>query len=101
MRNKVDSYLGFSARSRTLVSGYYSCLNGMKQKKLKLLILAEDLSENTVKKITKVSSEFGVPIRFYGKSENLSQITGCHNRGIYGVTDVNFADAIVKELDGN
>jgi Ribosomal protein HS6-type (S12/L30/L7a) len=100
MKSKVESYLGFSAKSRSLISGYFSCLNGMKQKKLKLLILAEDLSENTVKKLTKASLEYEVPLRIYGKSEELSKITGSHERGVFGILDVNFADAILKELDG-
>ena len=54
MRKKVDSYLGFAAKSRNLVSGYHTCLHAIKQKKLRLLILSEDLSENTVKKLFKL-----------------------------------------------
>lgn len=100
MRNKVESYLGFATKSKNLVSGFYSCVNGMKQNKLKLLILAEDLSENTVKKLNKTSLEYGVPLRIYGKSEELSKITGSHERGVFGITDQNFADVILKELDG-
>ena len=100
MRKKVDSYLGFAAKSRNLVSGYYTCLHAIKQKKLKLLILSEDLSENTVKKISKLSNECGVPLRIYGKSEELSNVTGSQERGVFGIIDVNFADAILKEIDG-
>jgi ribosomal protein L7Ae-like RNA K-turn-binding protein len=100
MRKKVDSYLGFAAKSRNLVSGNYSCLNAIKQKKLKLLILAEDLSENTAKKLTKIANENEIPFRNYGKSEELSKVTGSQERGIFGITDVNFADVILKEIDG-
>lgn len=99
MRKKVDSYLGFAAKSRNLISGYHSCLNGIKQKKLKLLILSEDLSENTVKKLSKLSNDNAVPLRIYGKMEELSKITGSRERGIFGITDVNFADVIIKEID--
>lgn len=100
MRKKVDSYLGFAAKSRNLVSGYQTCLHAIKQKKLKLLILSEDLSENTVKKLSKLSKEHEVPIRVYGKSEELSKATGSQERGVFGITDVNFADVILKEIDG-
>ena len=100
MRKKVDSYLGFAAKSRNLVSGYYSCLNAIKQKKLKLLILSEDLSENTAKKLLKLTKENEIPLRIYGKSEELSKVTGSQERGIFGITDVNFADVILKEIDG-
>ena len=100
MRKKVDSYLGFAAKSRNLVSGYQSCLHAIKHNKLKLLILSEDLSENTVKKISKLSKESEIPLRIYGKSEELSKVTGSQERGIFGITDVNFADVILKEIDG-
>ncbi len=99
MRKKVDSYLGFATKSRNLVSGYHSCLHGMKQKKIKLLILSEDLSENTVKKLSKVAELEEIPIRIYGKTEELSKITSSSERGAFGITDVKFADAIIKEID--
>lgn len=100
MRKKVDSYLGFAAKSRNLVSGYHTCLHGIKQKKLKLLILSEELSENTVKKLSKLSKENEIPFRIYGKSEELSKATGSQERGVFGITDGNFADVIMKEIDG-
>lgn len=100
MRKKVDSYLGFAAKSRNLVSGYHTCLHAIKQKKLKLLILSEDLSENTVKKLSKLTRDNEIPMRIYGKSEELSKVTGSRERGIFGITDVNFADVILKEIDG-
>lgn len=99
MRKKIDSYLGFAAKSKNLVSGYYTCLHAIKQRKLKLLILSEDLSENTVKKLAKLSNDNAVPLRIYGKMEELSNITGSRERGVFGITDVNFADAIIKEID--
>ena len=52
MENKVLSYLGFAARARKLVTGYNTCLYMMEKKKIRLLLLAEDLSENTKKKIS-------------------------------------------------
>ncbi|MBR0596760.1 L7Ae/L30e/S12e/Gadd45 family ribosomal protein [Sinanaerobacter chloroacetimidivorans] len=99
MRKKIDSYFGFAKKSRNLLSGYHTCTYGIKQGKIKLLILTEDLSENTVKKLAKLSEDHGVPVRIYGKTEELSKITGSQERGVFGITDVNFADVILKELD--
>lgn len=97
MRNKIDSYLGFAKKSRNLLTGYNTCVFAIK--KIKLLIITEDLSENTVKKLLKLSMDHGVPYRIYGKTEELSKITGSQERGVYGITDVNFADVILKEID--
>lgn len=99
MRKKVESCLGFAAKSRNLVSGYYTCLHAIRKKKLRLLILSEDLSENTVKKLSKLSADHEVPLRIYGKMEEMSKVTGSRERGVFGITDANFADAILKEID--
>lgn len=99
MRKKVDSYLGFAAKSRNLISGYHTCLHSIKQRKMKLLILSEDLSENTIDKLVKLSKENGIPSRIYGKSVELSRATGNQGRGVFGITDKNFADIILKEID--
>lgn len=61
--------------------------------------MTEDLSENTVKKMTKLADDRSVPYRIYGKTEDLSHITGSQDRGIFGVTDWKFAEVIVKEID--
>lgn len=98
MRQKIESYLGFAKKSRNLITGYNTCVVSIK--KIKLLIIAEDLSENTVKKLIKLSVDNKVPYRIYGNTEELSRITGSHERGIYGITDRNFADVILKEIDG-
>ena len=49
MENKVFSYMGFAAKARKLVTGYNTCDYMMEKRKIRLLILAEDLSENSVK----------------------------------------------------
>jgi len=99
MRSRIDSYLGFAAKSRNLVSGYHACLHGIRQNRLKLLILSEDLSENTVKKLSGAAKENNVPFRIYGKSDDLSSVTGTQERGVFGITDENFANAVMREID--
>ena len=43
VRNKVESYLGFAARSRNLITGYNTCIMMMAKRKVKLLIQKEFL----------------------------------------------------------
>lgn len=99
MRKKIDSYLGFAKRSRNLVTGYNTCLHGLQSRKVKLMILATDLAENTVKKFREQTDVSKVPMRFYGTKEELSRITGEEDKGVFGITDKHFADIICKELD--
>ena len=51
IRNKVMSYLGFAAKSRNLVTGAGTCQMMMEKGRIKLLIVTEDIAENTEKKM--------------------------------------------------
>lgn len=99
MRTKIHSYLGFSKRSRQLLSGYNACIAGMEKGKVRLLILAGDLAENTKKKCSSAAARLGVPLRTYGTVEELSDMAGEADRGVYGITDRNLARAILEEID--
>ena len=98
-RSKVESYLGFAAKARKLSTGYNTCLFMMEKRKIKLLILAGDLSENSREKMTAAADKQGVPYRIYGKIEDLSHITGTEGKGIFGLADDNFAKVILSEID--
>lgn len=99
MRSKVESYMGFAARARSLSTGYNTCVFMMEKGKIRLLILAEDLSENSKEKMIRAAKQYEVPYRIYGKMDELSHITGTEGKGIFGLADKNLADAIVKEID--
>lgn len=98
-RDKVYSYLGFAARSRNLVTGYNTCSMMMDKNKIKLLILTEDLAENTVKKMQQQCGRTKTEYRIFGESDVLSHRTGNSGKGIFGVTDRHFAEIICKEID--
>lgn len=99
MRSKVESYMGFAAKARKLATGYNTCLFMMEKKKLRLLILAEDLSENSKEKMINAAKQYKLPYRVYGKIEDLSHMTGTEGKGIFGLTDDNFGKVILSEID--
>ncbi len=99
VRNKVESYLGFAARSRNIITGYNTCAMMMERRKVKLLILSEDLAENTIKKMIAACNKNRIEYRIFGNSDDLSHITGKSGKGIFGITDQHFAEIISKEID--
>jgi ribosomal protein L7Ae-like RNA K-turn-binding protein len=99
VKSKLDSYLGFAAKSRNLVTGYNTCILMMEKNKIKLLIIACDLSENTIEKMLRKCKKHNVNYRLFGTSEEFSKVTGNSNKGIYGITDSNFASVICSEID--
>ena len=65
------------------------------------MILAEDISENSEKKIMKDVRKYGVDHIKYGAAEELSHATGAEGRTVFAVLDENFADALRREIENN
>ncbi len=99
MRSKVMSYLGFAAKAAKIVNGYNTCRFMMEKKKVRLVILATDLAANSIKKMTALAEQYHVPYRIFGTLEELSHMTGTAGKGIFAITDANFAEIILKEID--
>ena len=70
MENKVLSYFGFAAKARQLVTGYNTCIYMMEKRKIRLLILTEDLAENSVKKMISAAEKHRVPYKVYGSKSS-------------------------------
>ncbi len=99
MKSKVLSLMGFAKKSGNLVSGVNTCSFNMAKGKVKLVILAEDISENSEKKIMKDVRKYGVDHIKYGAAEELSHATGAEGRSVFAVLDENFADALKREIE--
>ncbi len=101
MKKKVISYLGFAKKSGNLLSGANTCTFAMAKGKAKLIILSEDISENSEKKIMKEIRKYGVKYVKYGQGEELSRAVGTSGRSVFAVCDNNFKEVILNEINGN
>ena len=101
MNNKLSAYFGFATKARKLQRGYKTCLSLLDSSasKVKLLIVATDASEKTIKKMTEKCKSRGISSRVFGSMAELSKITGGSDNYVYAITDENFADAIIREID--
>ena len=97
--DKVLKYLGLAARGRLLATGYNTCLFMIGKGRIRLIIIAGDLAENSVKKMTSAAERNNGPWRKWSTKEELSHFTGKTDSGIFGVTDANLAKAILEEID--
>ena len=98
-KSKIASYLGLARRAGKLLSGYRTCAGSIGRGSIKLIILAEDTSQNTKDKFVSLCPRHGIPCRIYATTDILSEMTGLSGRGIYGITGVNFAEAMIKEIE--
>ena len=91
--------LGLAMRAGRLVSGEFMTENAVKSQGAYLVILAQDVSENTRKKFRNMCNYYEVPIREYSTKDTLGHSLGKEFRASLAVTDKGFAQAILKKMD--
>ena len=97
--DNVLGTLGLAMRAGRLVSGEFMTENAVKSKGAYLVILAQDVSENTRKKFRNMRKYYEVPIREYSTKDKLGHSLGKEFRASLAVTDKGFAQAILKKMD--
>ncbi|MGY3766352.1 YlxQ-related RNA-binding protein [Vagococcus vulneris] len=92
----VLNMLGLAMRAGKLVSGEEITLKALKSKKLSLVLIAGDVSENTNKKIHDKCQYYETPVFTFMTKADISHAIG-RSRSIIGVTDRGFAQKM-REL---
>lgn len=100
INNKVLGMLGLGAKAGQIVSGMDACLEAMKKKKIRLIIVSEEASDKTKKNINYYADKYQMPIYIYGKIDEISKAIGNKNKAIVGVKDENMAKKIKEIIDG-
>ncbi len=97
---KIFSLLGLATRSRNVVSGEFSTEKSVKDGSAKLVIVAEDASDNTKKEFRDMCSYYRVPYVVFGSKDELGHCMGKEFRASLSVTDEGFANSITKLING-
>ena len=95
---KVLSLLGLATRSRNVVSGEFMTEKSVKSGTAKLVIVADDASDNTKKEFRDMCTFYKVPCYFFGTKEELGKSMGKEIRASLSITDDGFAGSIIKLL---
>ena len=90
------SSLGLAFRARKLVVGTDITLAQLTKKKLSLVILASDASEQTKKKIYDKAKTYGTKVIEEVTSDQLSQALGKFGIKVIGVADQGFSQLLIK-----
>lgn len=75
------------------------CLEKIKFKKAKIIIIAEDSSENTKEKFERICEDNKIKFYQYGNKNDLSYAIGKNNKTVVAVLDNNFAKSIEKMFE--
>ena len=99
MNKKYLNLLGLANVAKGIVSGE-TLIKSIAANETKLVIIANDASENTKKKLTDKCTFYQIEYVFYGDIDSLSHAIGKHNRVSVAVNDKGFAIKIKSKLGG-
>ena len=97
--DKIYSFLGLATRAGKVVSGDDSTLLDLKKGNIKLIIVAEDASENTKKLFKDKASYRNIPYVYFSNKLQLGYAIGKAPRAALGIKDTNFANKILELME--
>lgn|SRR5690606_36061476 len=97
-KQRFYQLLGLANRARRLVSGEELVLNEIKKRHAKLVILSNDVSQSTKKKIQDKCQHYQVKLIQVGDRVTLGHAIGKDQRVVLAVTDEGFAKKLLTLL---
>ena len=93
------SAISLAAKAGRVASGEEMTEQALRNGRAHLLLLAEDSSENTKKKLMNMAAYQEIPVRFLRDREELGGAIGKEYRASAAVTDAGFAKMILEAMD--
>lgn len=103
MINRVYSMMGLCMKAGKLAYGSDMCEEKIKNAQVKLLVVAENASDNTKRKFENLCNVNGIDFIFFGTIDLISHSIGKDNKAIVAILDEGFATRIkemLKEIKG-
>ncbi|MFC3040335.1 L7Ae/L30e/S12e/Gadd45 family ribosomal protein [Virgibacillus xinjiangensis] len=97
MKNNYLNILGLAFRAGKCSTGE-AVMKDIRQKRAKLVILADDTGPQTKKKITDKCKTYGIPVEVVDDRETISHAIGKSQRVAVAILDAGFADKIKSLL---
>lgn len=96
-KDSFYSFIGIIQKAGKLASGYNSCIYEIIKDKCKLIIVAEDATENTKDKFLNMCSKKNIPIIVFGDKDKLGSSIGKDSRSVLAIKDENMSK-VVKDM---
>ena len=96
---KIYSFLGLAQRAGKLVSGDDSTMLDVKKNRVKLVLVAEDASNNTKKLFKDKTSFRKIACITHSTKLQLGLAIGKAPRAVMGIKDTNFANKILELME--
>ena len=91
-------YYGISTKAGKVIAGTDLVIEEMSKGRVKLVIIAADISEKSMKNMIYYCNKYNTENLIYGSIEELSKSIGKHNKAVIGIKDENLANALKKQI---
>ena len=98
-QQQILQLLGIATRARMIVTGEELAIREVQSRKARLVIISNDASTNTSKKITDKCTFFNVEKHVFGSREELGHAIGKDSRVVLAITDAGFASKLSELLN--
>lgn len=98
MNNKIYSFLGLMQKAGKILSGDETVSNEIKNKKCKLLIIANDASDNTKDRFQNMVKNYETKYIYFGEKEKLGYCIGKSQRTVISIRDEKVAESLIEKL---
>lgn len=92
--------IGLAFRAGKTLAGSAACEKGLKQRRIVLLLLQDGLSPSSKQTFTDLCEKTRTRVIIIGPDDPMGDAIGRPGIMVLGITDKNFADAIINKLDG-
>ncbi|MCU9612065.1 YlxQ family RNA-binding protein [Caldibacillus lycopersici] len=93
------SFLGLANRAGKIVTGEELVVKEIQKQRVKLVLIANDASENTMKKIQDKCNYYHVPVKVVSDRYTLGESIGKHARVVIAIMDDGFSKKLLTMLD--
>jgi len=94
--NKFFQFLGIAKKAGKIVSGYNKCEDAITHRKVYLLIISEEVSENTKNKFNNYCLKYKIPVLSGSSKEDMGNYIGSSEINLIGISDKKIADQLIK-----
>ena len=98
-QSKVLSLVSLATRAGKTASGEFCTEKEVKSGRAFLVLVADDASDNTKKKMKNMTAFYETPLYVYGSKDDLGHCIGKEYRSMVAVLQPGFAKSVMKQLD--
>lgn len=97
-KQKALNLLGLAMRAGKVITGTETVIADLNKNKVKIVIIASDLHENTLEKVNRASQKNNIPVVNVFNTSELEHAIG-KKRRVLGLIDNGFSKALVKRIN--